>query len=362
MPTGISLFCGNQPDQRTLDLLSSGRHAPECTPECTSPDPILDGASMNVTVVAAHDLKSALLMRKVSITCGALEANSRLQSESGVLTVVDVVLPVSLPKPASAKSASTGTWQVVESAAKELRIVPPSYPPALSKGPTFFAPLTASLFRVGPTPPTAPRRIEVLVVNASNESAVLRLPSYSDAGCNESVCYFGIELTNLPFTEADVDKAVTIRGDDVMIDNKPRTVKWGDAKHNDCSGIIKTVEEKLWGKVTLDNGNEFENGAGESNSALGGVFRCPATSDSSHCFGDIRASMAIRGPASAVRYVDSCRGYKVGVEDCVDVSIDNAAKDCAYGAGGVCQPCSDLGENGLGASCPGGYVLSVDMT
>ena len=70
------------------------------------------------------------------------------------------------------------------------------------------------------------------------------------------------------FTNADVGKKVLIQGDRVFIGNgwvphnlKPRYINWTDAKHHDCSGIIKSVEEKYKGNVQLESGQEFENGA-----------------------------------------------------------------------------------------------------
>ena len=67
-----------------------------------------------------------------------------------------------------------------------------------------------------------------------------------------------------PFTNADVGKTVSIHGDDdVKVDGVPRVVPWGNAKHLDCTGKIKSVEEKYKGKVQLEDGKTFENIAAE---------------------------------------------------------------------------------------------------
>ena len=63
------------------------------------------------------------------------------------------------------------------------------------------------------------------------------------------------------FTNADIGKTVSIKGDDVKIDDVSRSIAWGDAKHHDCTGTIKSVEEKPKGKVQLTDKQEFENGA-----------------------------------------------------------------------------------------------------
>ena len=51
-----------------------------------------------------------------------------------------------------------------------------------------------------------------------------------------------------------------IEGDSVRIGGKLRDVKWIDAKHHDCLGIIKSVVEKYKGRIELEDGQEFENG------------------------------------------------------------------------------------------------------
>ena len=73
-----------------------------------------------------------------------------------------------------------------------------------------------------------------------------------------------------PLTNADVGRTVSIEGDNVMLDGKEAklyggdsigwdTIVWGDAKHHDCSGKIKSVDGKWKGKVQLENGDWFEN-------------------------------------------------------------------------------------------------------
>ena len=61
------------------------------------------------------------------------------------------------------------------------------------------------------------------------------------------------------FTVADVGKTVKITGDTVNVANIERSARWGDAKHADCCGKIKSVEGKVNGKVVLENEQEFEN-------------------------------------------------------------------------------------------------------
>jgi hypothetical protein len=85
---------------------------------------------------------------------------------------------------------------------------------------------------------------------------------------NVSACMFKNNVaqerqsdTSWTFTNADVGKEVRIKGDYVEIGGQERTVIWRDAKHHDCSGTIKSVEEKYKGKVQLEDGQEFENGA-----------------------------------------------------------------------------------------------------
>ena len=62
-------------------------------------------------------------------------------------------------------------------------------------------------------------------------------------------------------TKSDVGKTVSIRHSALLIGDSllPRNVKWGDAKHPDCTGTITSVEEKYLGAVQLDNGLKFGN-------------------------------------------------------------------------------------------------------
>ena len=63
-----------------------------------------------------------------------------------------------------------------------------------------------------------------------------------------------------PISSTDVGKFLYIEDDEVFVDGVARTVNWGDAKHHDLQGTIKSVEEKFKGKVELEDGQEFENG------------------------------------------------------------------------------------------------------
>ena len=69
------------------------------------------------------------------------------------------------------------------------------------------------------------------------------------------------EETAPAFTNSDVGKEVSIEGDAVKIDGELRYIEWSDAKHHNCSGKIKSVEEKYKGRVHLEDGQEFENPA-----------------------------------------------------------------------------------------------------
>ena len=63
------------------------------------------------------------------------------------------------------------------------------------------------------------------------------------------------------FTDADVGKDLTITGDHVKIDGQLYLAYWGDNQHDDCTGKIRSVEEKWKGKVRLEDGKEIENPA-----------------------------------------------------------------------------------------------------
>ena len=63
------------------------------------------------------------------------------------------------------------------------------------------------------------------------------------------------------FSNADVGKSVSITGDKVLVDGMVRNVNWGDTQHRSMDGWIKSVDPKYKGKVELEDGQEFENGA-----------------------------------------------------------------------------------------------------
>ena len=62
------------------------------------------------------------------------------------------------------------------------------------------------------------------------------------------------------FSNADVGQTVSITGNDVLVDGKVRFVYWGDAKHNNMQGTVKSIDPKYKGKVELESGHVFENG------------------------------------------------------------------------------------------------------
>ena len=69
-------------------------------------------------------------------------------------------------------------------------------------------------------------------------------------------------LADTPFVVSDVGKTMTITGEDVLVDGVNRDVNWRTAKHPEhLTGTIKSVEEIYKGKVVLEGGEEFENGA-----------------------------------------------------------------------------------------------------
>ena len=69
------------------------------------------------------------------------------------------------------------------------------------------------------------------------------------------------EMDRAVFTAADVGKTVSIRGDVVHVEGELelREVAWGTARHEDCTGKIRSVEPCVMGKVQLEGGPEFEN-------------------------------------------------------------------------------------------------------
>ena len=63
-------------------------------------------------------------------------------------------------------------------------------------------------------------------------------------------------LCKLAFTNADVGKTVTVKGDAVQIDGASRRVVWGAAKHHNCTGTIKSADATT---VQLEDGQKFDN-------------------------------------------------------------------------------------------------------
>lgn len=61
------------------------------------------------------------------------------------------------------------------------------------------------------------------------------------------------------FTRSDVGKTVDIKDSAVTVGGIARRVDWGQSKHPDCNGRIKTVETIDKGLVTLEDGSAFEN-------------------------------------------------------------------------------------------------------
>ena len=66
--------------------------------------------------------------------------------------------------------------------------------------------------------------------------------------------------TGTAFSNADVGKTVSITGNHVLVGDKDRKIHWGDAKHANIQGIIKSVDMMYKGKVELEDGQVFENG------------------------------------------------------------------------------------------------------
>ena len=61
------------------------------------------------------------------------------------------------------------------------------------------------------------------------------------------------------FSIAHVGKDVKIRGNKLWLDQVVQSVTWDAAKHAECEGKIISVEERLNGRIQLENGTEFEN-------------------------------------------------------------------------------------------------------
>ena len=56
------------------------------------------------------------------------------------------------------------------------------------------------------------------------------------------------------FRITDIGRTVCIRSENVSIDGSSQVVAWGDAKHHDCTGKIKSVEVEQNGRVLLEDG------------------------------------------------------------------------------------------------------------
>ena len=61
------------------------------------------------------------------------------------------------------------------------------------------------------------------------------------------------------FARGDAGKVVEIKSGAVTVDGIKRHVDWGESAHPDCCGKIKSVETRVKGNVTLDDGSCFEN-------------------------------------------------------------------------------------------------------
>ena len=129
-----------------------------------------------------------------------------------------------------------------------------------------------------------------------------------------------IELRKLPIKllscaacTSDVAKEVIIEDNAVTIRGKPCYVKWTDAEHHDCSGKIKSVEEKQ-GQSAARDVHEFENGTCvlAAIDADAGLVACV----------DMQIHMCVCGnvnicvDVSAGMFVDKC------TDRCVDMCID----------------------------------------
>jgi hypothetical protein len=56
-----------------------------------------------------------------------------------------------------------------------------------------------------------------------------------------------------------VGKTVEISNGAVVVGGIERRVDWGESKHSDCLGKIRSVETSVKGLVVLDDGSVFEN-------------------------------------------------------------------------------------------------------
>ena len=106
-------------------------------------------------------------------------------------------------------------------------------------------------------PITLPMKADALQAVGRGASVVMAGAIATPAVSNKVTQVYALPTA---ITNADVGKNVSIGGDALNISGKPRDVTWTDAKHHDCSGKIKSAEEKYKGKVQLEDGQEFENG------------------------------------------------------------------------------------------------------
>jgi hypothetical protein len=63
----------------------------------------------------------------------------------------------------------------------------------------------------------------------------------------------------MKFTTGDVGKTVEVKNGAVTVDGIKRRVDWGESKHPDCNGKIKSVETSVRGHVTLEDRSMLEN-------------------------------------------------------------------------------------------------------
>ena len=66
---------------------------------------------------------------------------------------------------------------------------------------------------------------------------------------------------------------VSIKGEKVVVDSKQRKLSWGSARHDDCEGMISSVEDWGEGLVRLVDGHVFQNPIVESNSRRSSFIR-----------------------------------------------------------------------------------------
>ena len=102
-----------------------------------------------------------------------------------------------------------------------------------------------------------------------------RLTMYGSDTFEKAVAHLDVTLsTTPPFSKADQGCLVQINGHCVFVDGKQRQVNWGSqAPIDHLTGKIKSVEEKINGKILLEDGQEFPNGcsAGSFNGSHGNL-------------------------------------------------------------------------------------------